>query len=87
MENILIVVSLLGGGVAIFFYKNKPSKKGKVIKVEQKTANKFVNVKDIKDRYLYTSDGHIIMYIKINPISIELFSEREKIHLNSRAIQ
>lgn len=78
---IMIVVSLLGGGAAIFFYKNKPSKKGKVINAEQETANKFVNVKDIKDRYLYTRDGHIIMYIKINPISIDLFSEREKIQL------
>lgn len=45
---------------------------------EQQTAQEFVNVKDIKDKFLYTLDGFLMMYIKINPISIELLSDREK---------
>ena len=45
---------------------------------EQRTAQEFVNVKDIKDKFLYTLDGLVMMYIKINPISIDLLSDREK---------
>lgn len=75
---LIILFCSLVGGIILFFLK-KSSKKVKNIEgEEQKTANEFVNVKDIKDRYLYTRDGYIIMYIKINPISIDLLSEREK---------
>jgi len=75
---LIILFCSLVGGIILFFLK-KSSKKVKNIEgEEQKTANEFVNVKDIKERYLYTRDSHIIMYIKINPISIDLLSEREK---------
>jgi len=77
---IIIIVCLIGGAV-VFLKKDKKKSKETLNKDEQ-TANEFVNVKDIKDRFLYTRDGQIIMYIKINPISIDLFSEREKKQLN-----
>ena len=57
-------------------------KKEKIDKKKQ-TAQDFVNVKDIKDKFLYTRDGKIISYIQINPIDINLLSKREKQSLAS----
>ncbi|WP_347460405.1 hypothetical protein [Clostridium sp. DMHC 10] len=75
---VMLLLCLICGGLTLLFLK-KNSKRTKVTEnKEQKTANEFVNVKDVKERYLYTRDGYIIMYIKINPISIDLLSEREK---------
>ena len=45
---------------------------------KKETAQDFVNVKDIKDKFLYTRDEKIISYIQINPIDINLLSKREK---------
>lgn len=75
---IIILICLIGGGVTLSFFKRGKSKNNNLESSKQITADEFVNVKDIKDRFLYTRDGYIIMYIKINPISIDLFSEREK---------
>jgi len=52
-------------------------KKEKLDKKKQR-AQDFVNVKDIKDKFLYTREGKIISYIQINPIDINLLSKREK---------
>lgn len=75
---IVIIICLIGGGATLVYLKVGKKKTKETIDKEQKTANDFVNVKDIKDRFLYTRDGQIIMYVKINPISIDLLSEREK---------
>lgn len=75
---VVIIICLIGGGITLVYLKTDKKKAKETINKEQKTANDFVNVKDIKDRFLYTRDGQIIMYIKINPISIDLLSEREK---------
>lgn len=45
---------------------------------KKQTAQDFVNVKDIKDKFLYTRDEKIASYIQINPIDINLLSKREK---------
>lgn len=75
---LIILLCLVVGGIILFFLKKSSRKAKNAEDEEQKTANDFVNVKDIKDRFLYTMDGQIVMYIKINPISIDLLSEREK---------
>ncbi|QAA32752.1 hypothetical protein [Clostridium manihotivorum] len=75
---VVIIICLIGGGITLVYLKTDKKKAKETINKEQKTANDFVNVKEIKDRFLYTRDGQIIMYIKINPISIDLLSEREK---------
>ncbi len=75
---IVIIICLIGGGATLVYLKAGKKKTKETIDKEQKTANDFVNVKDIKDRFLYTRDGQIVMYVKINPISIDLLSEREK---------
>ena len=75
---VTIIITLLGGGGFLFYMKmGKKTTKTSDGK-EQQTANEFVNVRDIRDRYLYTRDNKVMMYIKINPIAIDLLSEREK---------
>ena len=62
-----------------------------IIKLFQKsnkiqTLNEFLNIKEIKNNYLYTLDGQVIAFIKINPINIELLSNEEmeaKMNLSS----
>ena len=56
-------------------------KKKEKIDNKKQTAQEFVNVVDIKDKFLYTRDGNIITYIQINPIDINLLSKREKQNL------
>lgn len=75
---VMIVLCAIAGAVAFFFLKRPKQLKNDQINENQKTAQEFVNVKDIHDRFLYTRDGQIIAYIKIHPISIDLFSESEK---------
>jgi hypothetical protein len=75
---ITILLCAIAGAVAFFFLKRPKQLKNDQINENQKTAQEFVNVKDIHDRFLYTRDGQIIAYIKIHPISIDLFSDSEK---------
>jgi hypothetical protein len=42
------------------------------------TANEFVNVKDIRGSVLYGKDGYIFTFLRIQPISLDLLSPREK---------
>jgi len=42
------------------------------------TANEFINIRDIIGNYLYTRDGYVFMDIRLQPISVDLLSSREK---------
>jgi predicted MPP superfamily phosphohydrolase len=75
---VMIVLCAIAGAVAFFYLKRPIQTKTNQISEKQKTAQEFVNVKDIHDNFLYTRDGQIIAYIKIHPISIDLFSDSEK---------
>ncbi len=44
----------------------------------QVSAQRFINVKDIKGRVLYGKDGNVFGYIRLQPISIDLLSNNEK---------
>lgn len=53
-----------------------------IIKLFQKnkntqSLNQFLNIKDIKENYLYTLDEQVISFIKVNPMNIELLSDKE----------
>lgn len=53
-----------------------------IIKLFQKNKNtqglnEFLNIKDIKGNYLYTLDEQVISFIKVNPMNIELLSDKE----------
>lgn len=43
-----------------------------------KTAQEFINVKNLKGKFLYTNEGETMMYLRIQPISIDLYSAAEK---------
>jgi predicted MPP superfamily phosphohydrolase len=76
---IIMILICCGSGAGAWFYMKKSNGKTVDTKTQQEqTAQEFVNVKDIHDRFLYTRDGQVIAYIKINPISIDLFSDMEK---------
>ena len=68
---------LLGGGI-LFYTKLMKKKQQNHINISAVTANEFVNVKDIRGKFLYTRDGIVMAYLKISPISIDLFSKNEK---------
>lgn len=53
--------------------KNKDAQ----LTLQQKTANDLVNVKDIKDIFLYTKNGFLICYLNTGNINIDLLSEEE----------
>ena len=42
------------------------------------TANEYVNVKDVRGSVLYSKDGLLFAFLRIQPISLDLLSPREK---------
>lgn len=46
-------------------------------KKTEQILNEFLNIKDIKGNYLYTLDEQVISFIKVNPMNIELLSDKE----------
>ncbi len=79
---ILLTISTVGYFV-VNYYGTKRKKLEDSDSIQKQTAQEFMNIKEIKDSYLYTKDGYIMTYIQVTPISIELFSEREKENLAS----
>lgn len=81
---VIVLLLSMGSIGGTFLMQNRILKKNTKITDEQrkeqgkKTAQEFVNVKDIKDIFLYTNDGYICSYIKVQPFSFDLLTEREK---------
>ena len=61
----------------IFSKKKKDAQSAERLK-KQQTANEFVNVKDIRGSVLYSRDGLLFAFLRIQPISLDLLSPREK---------
>lgn len=78
---ILIVALALAGGVYLFLTISKKKNKEQTEEnaVEMMTANKMINVKDIRNNCLHTNDGYTVTFIEIGGMSMELFSESEKL--------
>ncbi len=60
------------GGIKILKLINKFLKKG-----EEQSLNEFLNIKNIRECILYTLDGQVIQFIKVEPINIELLTDEE----------
>lgn len=43
-----------------------------------KTCNEELNIKDIKNNFLYTKDNKVMSYIKIQPLNLYLLSNKEQ---------
>lgn len=69
---------LLGGGV--FLYVKFPKKQASAREADPavKSANEFVNVRDVRGKFLYTQDGLVLAYLRIMPFSMDLYSGNEK---------
>lgn len=75
----ICICLLLGGGTFLYLKLSEKRKaKSKGINPAVTAAGEFVNVKDIKGKFLYTRDNQVLCYLKILPISIDLFSKNEK---------
>ena len=46
-------------------------------KEKTQSLNEFLNIKNIKGNFLYTLDEHVILFIKVNPMNIELLTDNE----------
>ena len=76
---IMLAVTLLGGGLLLIVLKHsKPKNKGGGESLAIQTAQEFINVRDIQDKNLYTTDGLILTFVRIHSISIDLYSKAEK---------
>ncbi len=82
MGHYIFIGTVIVLGLIALFYLEKigedsSSKKSKITHSSVSTSD-FVNVYDITDNSLITRDGFIIKFLRIYPISIELFTDREK---------
>ena len=84
METLIIPITILisviiGGIILIIFINNSNTKKYKDEQdIDKETAQAFINIKDINDKYLYTNEGNIVMFLRVDSISIDLYSKGEK---------
>ena len=76
---IMLAVTLIGGGILLLFLKtSKKTPQTDAGSTAMQTAQQFINVKDIRDKYLYTRGGMVFIYLRIHAISIDLYSKSEK---------
>ena len=76
---IILTSVIIGGSILILYINNSTNKKYKDEQdFDKETAQEFINIKDINDKYLYTNEGNIMMYLRIDSISIDLYSKSEK---------
>ncbi len=79
---IMLSITLVGGGILLLVLKNtKPKAHTDEETLRLKTAQDFINVRNLKDKYLYTDDGMTIMFVRIGGVSIDLYSRSEKTNL------
>lgn len=79
---IMITITLLGGGILLFALKHTKTKESSDEEViRMKTAQDFINVKELKDTFLYTKEGLTILFLRIQGVSIDLYSKSEKSNL------
>lgn len=87
MQIVIALVTLALCGGALWWFKRSDDKKRTQKHAEaeeerklaaQKTAQEFVNAKDLGNNCLYTLDGMIFAYIKLDGLCLELFSKQEQ---------
>ena len=61
-----------------FWVKKKKDPNALQKKARMMTANEFVNVQDVRGSILYAKDGALFAFLRIQPISLDLLSPREK---------
>lgn len=76
---LMLTVTLLGGGILLLVIKNtKPKARTDEESLSMKTAQDFINVKNLNDKFLYTKEGMTLVFVRIQGVSIDLYSKTEK---------
>jgi len=75
---IMLSLCAVGGAAVFLFLKLQKRKARETENLAARAANEFVNVRDIRGSLLYTLDGMALCFLKITPISIDLYSKNEK---------
>lgn len=76
---IMLAVTLAGGGFLLLFLKTARKGAGAGAgSTAMQTAQQFINVEDLRDKYLYTRDGMVFTYLRLHAVSIDLYSRAEK---------
>ncbi len=83
MQITIAVITVVIGAAFLFFFKKSENKRRVPSDEEreataQKTAQDFVNARDISDKCLYTLDNMIFAYIRIEGLCLELYSRQEQ---------
>lgn len=78
---VMLSLCVVSGAAVFVFLKMKKRRAASAEDLSEKTANDFVNVRDIQGNFLYTIDGLALCFLKITPISIDLYSKNEKQNL------
>lgn len=87
MQIAIALITLGLCGICLWWFKRSENKKKVRVRAEEneirkaaaeKTAQDFVNARDLGNSCLYTLDGMIFAYIKIEGVSLELYSRQEQ---------
>ncbi len=79
---VMLVVTLVGGGLLLLvLQRGRPGRKVGGASPAMQTAQEFINVEDIRGKYLYTVDGLVLAFVRIHQINIDLYSKTEKASL------
>ncbi len=78
---IMLIVLLIVCAAAFLLYR-KAGKGADSGAAAAKTAQDFINVFDLGDNCLYTVDGMVFVYIKIDGMSLEMFEQNELYNLS-----
>ena len=93
MQIIIALITLAICGGSLYWFKKTEEKKKRRKSYEEdelreqaakQTAQDFVNAKDLGENCLYTLDGMIFSFIKIEGVSLELYSRAEQKQLCKR---
>ena len=75
---IILLLCLFGGGAVLFLLRAGKRRTQPITDQAVQTAQQFINVKDIRDHFLYTTNNWMLTYLRIFPISLDLLSLTEK---------
>lgn len=87
MQITIALITLGLCGILLWWFKRSENKKRIQFKAEEeemrkaaaeKTAQDFVNARELGNNCLYTLDGMIFAYIKLEGLSLELYSSQEQ---------
>lgn len=79
--KLIIILIMLAACAGFFIYSNKPKNKAGN---KKKNVQDFMNVKNIKNGFIYTKDGYIIGFLQISGQKTDLLSNREKVASNKQ---